>query len=193
MPTRTHEPDPTRTDEGPRRLALVLPGVAYTPGGPLLHFARAVMLRHGWTVKEVWWDPPQDSWSGLDQAPAFVHDQVTKALDDEPAAPGLFVGKSLGTFGAADAADLGIPAIWLTPVLTDRRVADGLSRAQAPALLVGGTADRVWDADIARSTSATVLEIPDADHSLETEDDPVNSADILRWVTAAMDEFVGAL
>jgi hypothetical protein len=193
MSTRTHRPDRSRRARGPGRLALVLPGGRYTPASPLLHFARAVLLDHGWTVKEIWWNPPLASWTGLDEAEAYVHDQVSRALAEEPVAPGLFVGKSLGTFGAADAARLGTPGIWLTPVLTHERVAGPIRKASAPALLVGGTADKMWDSGVARSTGATVLEIPDADHSLETADDPVNSVDILRWVTAGMDEFLTGL
>jgi hypothetical protein len=193
MPTRTYQPEPSRIGAGHRRLAVMLPGSRYSPDAPLLHFARAVLLRHGWTVKAVWWHPPVESWPGLELAEPFVRDQVAQALADEATRPELFVGKSLGTFGAIAAADLDVAGIWLTPVLTDERVVSALRRASAAALLVGGTADKMWDHAVARSIGATVLEIPDADHGLETDDDPVNSADILRWVTAGMDEFVGGL
>lgn len=37
---------------------------------------------------------------------------------------------------------------------------------------------------------ADVLEIPDADHALEIEDDPIHSVSILRQVTEAVDQFV---
>ena len=53
----------------------------------------------------------------------------------------VLIGKSLGTYAAALAAERGLPAIWLTPLLTSDWVVDGLRRSTAPFLLVGGTAD----------------------------------------------------
>ena len=49
---------PTRWEpEGPTRgLALVLPGRAYSPAAPLLELARQVLLQHGFTVQQIWWD-----------------------------------------------------------------------------------------------------------------------------------------
>jgi hypothetical protein len=38
-----------------------------------------------------------------------------------------------------------------------------------------------------------VYEARDADHGLETGNDPVNSAEVLRQATIAMDAFVAAL
>lgn len=68
-----------------------------------------------------------------------------------------------------------------------------LRRAAAPFLLVGSTADPSWDPEIARSFGQPLFEARDADHGMETVDDPVNSADLLRQVTVAMDGFVGTL
>ncbi|MFE1328968.1 hypothetical protein [Streptomyces microflavus] len=38
---------PTRFDGDPGRVALVVPGVGYSPARPLLHFAREVLRQHG--------------------------------------------------------------------------------------------------------------------------------------------------
>lgn len=46
----TVSPEQTRSAGDPRRIAIILPGGGYTPAGPLLHFARAVLVRPGWTV-----------------------------------------------------------------------------------------------------------------------------------------------
>lgn len=43
---------------------------------------------------------------------------------------------------------------------------DALRRSTAPFLLVGGTADPVWDGAAARALTPHVLELPDADHGL---------------------------
>lgn len=182
-------PEHTRHGSDPARVAIILPGGMYTPVAPLLYYATAVLLRHGWTVQEVWWTGAPDRAA----APGWVREQAAAALARESADQVLLVGKSMGTYAAGLAAERGLPAIWLTPNLTDNGVVEGLLAASKPRLLVGGTADPYWRGDIARSSGAEVLEVPDADHAMEIEDDPVRSVEILGQVTAAMDRFVAGI
>ncbi|MGW7444535.1 alpha/beta hydrolase [Kitasatospora sp. NPDC054795] len=185
---------PTRFDGDPDRVALVVPGVGYTPARPLLHFARAALLRHGWTVQELWWQLP-DKFAEFapEERIARVEREVAGAVDAEGGACRLLVGKSLASFAAGLAADRNLPAAWLTPVLTSGPVARALRRATAPTLLVGGGADRMWDRRTAESTGHEVLELPAADHGLELPDDPLGSIDLLRRATSRLDRFVAAL
>lgn len=194
MPSRLISADQKRYDADPDKTAILLPGGGwYTSARPLLHFARNVLLTYGWTVQEVWWRPPMESWNGLEPAEEWVEAEVGKVLAAESATKTMLVGKSLGTFASRLAADRGLPAIWLTPVLNDERVVAALAAAKAPTLLVGGTADSMWVPDVARGSGHTVLEIPDAHHGMEIDDDPVRSAGILQEVVVAMDRFVAAL
>ncbi|MET8539748.1 alpha/beta hydrolase [Kitasatospora sp. NPDC004799] len=193
-------PDPsplavrTRFEGAPDRVALVVPGVAYTPARPLLHFARSVLLRHGWTVQELWWQLPRDFPTfGPERRIAWVEREVAEAVDAERGACRLLIGKSLASLASGVAADRNLAAAWLTPVLTDEPVARALHRAEAPTLLVGGSADKLWDRSIAESTGHEVLEVPAADHGLELPDDPLGSIDVLRQVTARLDHFVAPL
>lgn len=168
----------------------MLPGRLYTPAAPLLHYARAVLAHRGWTVQEVWWrDLPGDFAVLFD----WVVEQTAAALARETAGQVLLVGKSMGSFSAGLAAERGLPAIWLTPVLSEPAVRDAIRRGSAPCLLVGGTADSLWHGDAARQSGAEVLEFPDADHNLEHADDPMGSVDILGHVTMALDRFVTRL
>ncbi|MGH3491525.1 MAG: hypothetical protein ACRDP8_26845 [Actinopolymorphaceae bacterium] len=192
MPAFTISPEHTRSGGDPRRVAIILPGGYYTPAGPLLHYAHAVLRRHGWTVQELWWDTqdwPGDRDGRANQVCAYA----TWALDRE-SGECLIVGKSLGTFAIEVAADRGLPGIWLTPLLDEARVTAALDRATAgPTLLVGGTADTLWDGDMARRSGTEVLEIADADHAMETDASPVDSIDMLRQVVVAIDAFVARL
>ncbi|MFE7483118.1 alpha/beta hydrolase [Streptomyces sp. NPDC057552] len=185
---------PARSDGDPDRVALVVPGVGYSPARPLLHFACSVLRQHGWTVQELWWQVPGD----FPQIPvadriAWVERQVTRAIDAEAGACRLLVGKSLGSLACGIAADRNIPAAWLTPVLTLDHVARALQRAQAPTLLVGGTADQMWDARLAESLPHEALEVPSADHSLELADDAEGSVEVMRQVVSRLDRFIGSL
>ncbi|XUL89594.1 alpha/beta hydrolase [Streptomyces galilaeus] len=185
---------PTRYDGAPDRVAVVVPGVGYTPAMPLLHFARAVLLQHGWTVQELWWRIPDDfSRFTVEERVAWVEAEVARAVDAEAGACRLVVGKSLGSLGCGVAAERDIAAAWLTPVLTIDQVVRGLRRAQAPTLLVGGDADKLWDSGVAGSVGHEVLEIPGADHSLELAGDARGSVDVLGEVVSRLDRFVGSL
>jgi len=201
MPDR-RSPSPRQADRVervPDRIALLLPGLNYSPERPLLHFARAVFVKHGWTTQEVRWPerPPQREgqdlhiWSA--RLKSFVQAHISPILEHETASKIALVGKSMGAFAAALAADRSLPGIWLTPVLRDSPLPADLRRTAAPFLLVGSTADPSWDPEIARSFGQPLYEAQDADHGMETVDDPVNSAEVLRHVTIAMNKFVGTL
>lgn len=182
---------PERDDNDPHRVALLIPGRGYSPDRPLLHFARAVLRRHGWTTQQLWWPsrPPADpeTW------PDWVDTQVAAAVERERAETVLLVGKSLGSMAVTTAAARGLPAIWLTPLLHQPWLVQQLRCATAPTLLVGSTADSSWVPDVARELGHPFLELDGADHSLETDDDPVHSAELLTRITARMDAFVAAL
>ncbi len=168
------------------RVAVVLPGRGYTPARPLLHFTRSVLEFHGWTVREVWWRPPV-----LSEYVPWVREQAESALDTRPVAE-LLIGKSLGSLAAPVAARRGLSAVWLTPLLSNAAVVDALAKATAPTLLVGGTADVLWDSTMAHGSGHQVFEVDDADHSMETSD-PARSAEIVRRYTVRLSEFVSAL
>ncbi|RZS34313.1 hypothetical protein EV193_109100 [Herbihabitans rhizosphaerae] len=187
-----------RHDADPDKVALILPGGGYTPARPLLHFARAVLLRREWTVVELWWDPPagvrpsaMPPWPDAAEKIGWVAGEAEAALATVDAERVLLVGKSLGTLAAGVAAERGLPAFWLTPILGEPLIAEALGNASAPTHLVGGTGDAAWLPEIAHRHPYT--EIADADHGLETDGDPVNSAAILGQVTATLDRFVATL
>jgi hypothetical protein len=196
---RERPAQPGRVERDPDRVAFLLPGSQYSVERPLLHFAGAVFLRHGWTTQEIRWPGGAPQREGRDfhvwfsELRSFVAAHVSPILDAETAPKIALVGKSMGAFAAGLAADRGLPGIWLTPVLRDSDVPTDLRRSIAPFLLVGGSADPSWDGALARGLGRPVYEAEGADHSMETGDDPVNSAEILRLTTIAMDEFAARL
>jgi hypothetical protein len=171
-----------------RGTALILPGAGYSIQAPLLWFARLVLSSAGRTVIAV-----DDRYSGGEDPSDWVHARARTALaraeDERP----IIVAKSISTLAAPLAAERHLPAIWLTPLLhlDPSPVVAGLRAGTAPALAVGGTADPSWNGELARSLGGTeVLEIPNADHSLQVEGDPRRSLDALGSVVAAIQRFV---
>ncbi|MCW2736321.1 hypothetical protein [Nocardioides sp.] len=182
---------PTRWEpDGPARgLAVVAPGRAYPPSAPLLEFARRALLQHGFAVQQLWWDSTA---RGDEDSDAWVRGHVEAALAGEDADHVVVVGKSLGTRAASYAAERGLDAIWLTPLLVEPHVAEAIGANAGRQLLVGGLADELWDAAIAREladSGCDVLEVGDADHSMGTGD-AVRTAEIHLEVARAVDAFL---
>jgi len=87
-------------------------------------------------VHQVWWD---------EAAKTSVEAAVTRGrhqLDAVTAPVHLVIAKSVGTMVLPDAAERGLPGVWLTPILNGPRMAAALLQLSAPTLLIGGTADR---------------------------------------------------
>ncbi|MFK3981932.1 alpha/beta hydrolase [Micromonospora sp. NPDC050397] len=182
------------TESTRNRNAVVIPGGGYGPQAPLLAYASDAAQARGARVRPVSWttDPRQVS---PDDRQAWVAGHVTPVLDEVTAeaagTPPLLIGKSLGTYATALAAEQGLPAVWLTPLLSvEPLVVDALRRATAPALLIGGTADLAWDGALARELSPYVLEVPDADHGMYVPGPLAGSAAVLGRVVTAIEEFL---
>jgi hypothetical protein len=173
----------------PGRVAVVLPGAQYLPSGPLLWFSRETALSHGWSVLQVWdeyLDRSIDPWH-------WVEARAEAALRRAGDAEILLVTKSITSRAARIAAERGLPGIWLTPLLYTPEIAAEFQRLEAPALLVGGTADESWDLAAAQRAGHEVLELEGADHSLQIRGGPLASVDLLRRVVERVDEFVRRL
>lgn len=180
-------------DGGADRWAILLPGAGYPVTAPLLWFAREAALAGGWNVLAV-----SDTFNRTDDPLRWVEERAQAAIRHvDGATPPLLIAKSLTSLAAPLAARLGLPAVWLTPLINaagasvSQVVTDGLAAASAPCLLVGGTADPSWDAAIARSVPrAEVLEIGDADHLLQITGDPAGSVDVLHRVVSTVATFI---
>jgi hypothetical protein len=187
VPTDVWEPDGT-----PVGLAVILPGRGYPPAAPGCAYAGYVLRAAGWRVRDVWWDPPANYSMSVAGEVAWVGDQLASATAGAEG-PVFVVGKSLGTYAARLAAERAYPAIWLTPVLTLAEVVDRIRANPSRQLVVGGTADQLWDSDVAASLAASgcdVLQLDGIGHGLIDPSDAVRSAEVLVEITRAMARFV---
>jgi hypothetical protein len=173
----------------PDRCAVLLPGVRYFSQAPLLWFARTAAQAQGWSVLEVSERAPGD------QEPfGWMRDRAERALDAAPGARHAVIGKSLGSAAAGLAAERGLPAVWLTPLLVRPEIARALQDATAPRLLVGSTADDTWaGGGLPGGGAVEVVEFDGLDHSLEAPGDPLASLDVLREVTERIGAFFARL
>ena len=154
----------------------------------MLMYAPLVAERRGANIhRHHWSEQPENM---LDPTiEAWVCGEITPLLD-AVAGPPLLIGKSLGTNAAGVAAERGLAAIWLTPLLTLPWVVDAIARATAPVLLIGGTADRWWDGEVARRLSPNVLEVAGADHGMLVPGPATDSISVLGQVITRIEDFL---
>ncbi|WP_201850027.1 hypothetical protein [Myceligenerans indicum] len=175
----------------PGKVATVLPGSGYTAMGPLLYHPRAALHALGWTVRVVEWCGRP----GLEAARTAAVELLEGV--DAPGGGGihLVIGKSLGTLAIPTAARLGLPGVWLTPLLTHDDAADvreTVSGLEGDHLLIGGAADPYWDHGLVARLRADFVEVPGADHSLEVPDDWRKNLEIVEDVTAEIEHFAAS-
>jgi hypothetical protein len=144
----------------------------------------AAVHRHSWSQPmTVPWGPQVEGW---------VRGEVAAALAGVPGSP-LLIGKSLGTVAAGVAAERTLPAVWLTPLLTEPWAVAALGRASAAFLLVGGTADPYWDSALAHRLSPHVLEVEGADHGMYVPGPLADTIAVLSRVVVAIEEFLDTI
>ena len=169
--------------------ALVIPGLMYGPAAPLPMYTGDLAERRGAAVHRHVWsaEPPDYDEPGIEK---WVCDQVTPVLDRLGGTP-LLIGKSLGANAARLAAQRSLPAVWLTPALRFMPwVVEALTAADAPFLLVGGTADRSWDADLAHRLTPHVLSVDGADHGMYVPGPLRGSIEVLGLVVDSVETFL---
>jgi hypothetical protein len=173
------------------RTVVVLPGRTFGPFVPQLFFPMFAAMRRGAEPVAVEWRD-LDTLAELapDRYASWVRPQVEPVLSNLDPASTIVIGKSLGSYAAALIADLGLPAVWVTPVLANTLIVDALRRSPAPFLLVGGTGDPLWVSDLALQCSDHVLELPHADHGLFVSGPLERSADYIGRLAAATETFL---
>lgn len=171
---------------------MLVPGQRYSTDGPLLMYSGLAVERRGGYTHRLSWDVPE--FADDDHERAWVIEQVTAAIDATVSAGGvatpIVIGKSLASLSAPVVADRGLAAIWLTPILTDEPTVSALRAAKGPCLLVGGTADQLWNGRTARLITPNVLEVEDADHGMLVPGALSASAAVLGQVITAVEDFI---
>jgi hypothetical protein len=184
-------------------VAIVFPGMSYVHHHPVLHYVESALAQSGAAVDRVAytvldeWSGQQPFWTPEREAEFFaeIRAHARDVLSTRPDRVTL-VGKSLGTQALAALVDEpALPpdtdAIWLTPVFGDDAVFDGARRARWRSLFVVGLADTAHVPERQAQVRGEVLELPGADHALETPGDAVASARALTALTERVIDFVG--
>jgi hypothetical protein len=168
------------------RCAVLLPGLAYPTRAPALWFAREAAMAQGWSALEVMGEAGED-----EDALGWERRCAESAIKAANGARVLVIGKSLASLLAGEIGERDLPAVWLTPLLDQPSVIEGLARTRRPVLLVGGDADPTWQpASVPSGRQIESLELPGTDHALQVPGDPVASLGALGRLTEAIARFL---
>ena len=189
------------------RLAILLPGFAYTCDMPLFYYAESLCVAAGIDVLRVEYayntvpgflnlpDDETDRWLAADVTAAY-----RAAIEQGAYRELVLIGKSIGTVAMAylltmtDRFAGPVRAVWLTPAFGLPHLTELMVRCPDPSLIVIGDADHHYDpAALARlraTTSPEVLVIPGADHSLEIPGDLTASIAALQQTMQAVERFL---
>ena len=160
----------------------MLPGMVYPTRAPVLWFAREAALSEGWSALEVLGEPGEHP-----DPIAWQQKAAEAALAAAGSERVLVIGKSLATLLAGLVSDCDLPAVWLTPALTEPAVGEGLARARRPTVLIGGSADHFWRRDaLPENPALEVVELEGLDHALQVPGDPIASLEPLRQVVESV-------
>jgi hypothetical protein len=196
-----------RPEAGANRLAIFLPGFAYTCDMPLFYYAERLCLALGIDVLRVEYayntvpgflslpDGETDRWLAADVTAAY-----RAALAQGPYRELILIGKSIGTVAMASLLTMDdrfadpVRAVWLTPAFRLPNLTVQMTRCPDPSLIVIGDVDHHYDpAALARLREATnpeVLVISGADHSLEIRGDLAASITALGQTMQTVEHFL---
>ena len=109
------------------------------------------------------------------------------------------IGKSLGTLSlgyllTTQTLPLHARSIWLTPLIQSEKLRQQIQRGRHPSLFVIGTADPYYNvtylAEIQAATGSEIMTIEGADHSLNIENNVLQSIQALEQVMRAIETFL---
>ncbi|MHA1955414.1 MAG: alpha/beta family hydrolase [Candidatus Thorarchaeota archaeon] len=193
-------------DKDSRELAIVFPGYGYNSNMPLLYYSILTLLDKGVNVLSVDYNysknekyktlprEERENWLYSDVDAALNAVKIEKDFDIV-----ALVGKSLGTLAIGHLLDRN-PAlrnckvVWLTPLLKHSKLPDQIVTNSPPSLVVIGTADQHYDAEVLSSIQSSiqcdVVVIKDANHSMEISGNTWDSIKALNKIVAGFEEFL---
>jgi hypothetical protein len=186
----------TKQSEAPKGLAIILPGVRYTAQSPYLRYSVDVYLNHSYDILEVnyqYFDEFYKDFSGEDihRAVKFdVKQVVDQVLKEHNYDNYVLIGKSLGTIALSSElnreAFSQAKAVWITPLLSHDEVFQSMMTHSNEGLCFIGDQDQFYVEDrynqLQNRSNIDCTLFPNLPHSLDYEDDPLVSIDVLKSV-----------
>ncbi|MGH2318661.1 alpha/beta family hydrolase [Planococcus sp. SE5232] len=191
------------TEDYTKKLAIFLPGAGYTAKSPLFHFAEEIFLNKNYDVLRVnyqYTDKAYNEFTMKELSEAIVHDVrlvISEVLKGRNYQEFYLIGKSLGTI--AMSAEMRrsefseAKAIWVTPLLNQQEVLNTMVNSKNPAQCYIGDKDRYYSPGafelLKTNPNLESTLLPDINHRLDCENDPLKSIDALKQIIDGIKNF----
>ncbi|MBT2736087.1 alpha/beta family hydrolase [Bacillus sp. ISL-7] len=195
-----------RQDQQSDGLCIMLPGLGYTTQAPLFYYATGVFVNNNMDVLRINYDyrkkeyfsklsgKEQDDWM-YEDVKAVIQDVLKETQYEQY----YIVNKSLGSIPMAyertqNELLRSSYGIWLTPLLKDETVYNALLSENLPALCIIGDKDPHFFEDriqaIKSNNQIHTVIIPNANHSLEINEDVYTSIQIVNQIMNEIQSFI---
>ena len=189
--------------EDSNNLAIILPGVGYTTQAPLLHDSTGVFLNKSFDVLQVNYQYNKKIYDDftMEEISEAIKFDVKTVLDDVLTSKTYenyyLIGKSLGTIAMSYELKRecfkNAKAIWLTPLIQREDVLSAMIKGENKSLCIIGDKDPYYIEEryskVIENPNITSKLIPNVNHSLEYDEDAVESIDVLKSVIAEIEQF----
>ena len=186
-----------------QNICIMLSGGSYTYNKPLLYYATMLMIENQFDIVHVNYSyGPEYFENTPDQIQSIITEDVSDVLQEVFGKKNyddiIFIGKSLGTIPMAFNFVLNenyndAKFIYLTPLLKLNGFIENLRKSNQSSLIVIGTNDHHYLQEplSTLNTNISLLEIPNADHSLEfVPTDTSNSLKMMDLIINTMNTFI---
>ncbi|KAA0966230.1 alpha/beta hydrolase [Sporosarcina sp. ANT_H38] len=185
-----------RAEENSKNLSIFLPGAGYTVRSPLFHYSGDIFLNNGFDVLQVNYQYNDKAYAefSMEEISEAIKFDVRTVLDiflkDTSYENFYIIGKSLGTIAMSSELCRDIfreaKAVWLTPLIQRDDVFDAMVSSNNRGLCFIGDNDSYYIEkrfnQIAINPEIVSRLIPNVNHSLEYENNTIESIEVLKSV-----------
>lgn len=185
--------------EKTKNLAIVLPGAGYTTQAPLLHFTTGLFYNNKFDVLHVNYKFNSHELATLSEEDFTNNVQYTidKALKNKEYSNYYIVAKSIGTIALSyllhNLMYKKAKLVWLTPLLQRDDVFNAMLNSDNEGLCIIGDKDYCFMEDrlekLKNNHKLKIKVVQGGNHSLEINEGPVESIDILKNVVLDIADF----
>lgn len=185
--------------EETKNLVIVLPGAGYTTQAPLLRFTTGLFYNNGFDVLHINYTYNRQELSELHEED-FTRDVqlvIDHAIKNKKYNNYYIVAKSVGTIALSNLLNHTMfkeaKVIWLTPLLQKDVVFNAMVNSDHKGLCMIGDKDSCFIVErfesLKNNPNLLLKVINGGNHSLELDEDPIKSIDLLKSVMIDISEF----
>lgn len=186
--------------EGTNSLVIVLPGAGYSTQAPLLYYTTGLFYNKGFDVLHINYSFNRHEMSNLNETDLArdILAIIETAINDKKYSNFYIVAKSIGTKVLRclldDTMFKDAKLVWLTPLLQNDEVFHAMLNSNHKALSIFGDKDRHCFIverfeKLKNNPNLTLKMVKGGNHSLELDEDPIKSIDVLKKVILDINEF----